>query len=51
MADADVLTVFVYRQPDGTTQVRAPFDDAELVVDMLTEALRAMTEGDPVVTQ
>lgn len=47
----EVVTVFVYRQPDGTTQVRSESDDAELVVDMLTEALRAMSEGEKVTTQ
>ena len=46
------ITVFVYRHDDGTTQVRAPgIDDSELVVDMLEEGLRAMSEGDAVATQ
>lgn len=47
-----VRTVFVYRQPDGVTQVRAPdINDADVVVDMLNEAQRAMTEGEQVVAQ
>jgi hypothetical protein len=51
-ADDSVLTVFVYRQPDGVTQIRAPeIEDEAVVVDMLTEALRAMSEGEQVVTQ
>ena len=51
MTDA-VITVFVYRMPDGKTQVRAPdVDDSALVIDMLSEALRAMTEGEEVRTQ
>jgi hypothetical protein len=51
-ADDGVLTVFVYRQPDGVTQIRAPeIEDEAVVVDMLTEALRAMSEGEQVVTQ
>lgn len=51
--DADTLTLYVYRQPDGTTQVRAPgIDDAEVAIDMLNEALRAMgDDGTKVVTQ
>lgn len=40
------LIVHVYRMPDGSTQVRAPeINDPDLVIDMLNEAIRAMTEG------
>lgn len=46
----DVLTVFVYRHPDGRTQVRCTdTDDFDLVIDMLSEALLAMSDGSPVV--
>ena len=42
-------TLYVYRWPDGRTQVRAPdITDPADVIDMLQEALRAMTEGAPV---
>lgn len=44
-----VATVYVYRLSDGRTQVRAPdIQDSEVVVEMLEEALRAMSEGSPV---
>ena len=44
-----VATVYVYRLSDGRTQVRAPdIQDSEVVVEMLQEALRAMSEGSPV---
>lgn len=40
------LVVHVYRMPDGSTAVRAPeINDPDLVIDMLNEAIRAMTEG------
>ena len=47
-----MITVYVYRQDDGTTQVRCTdTDDFEIVIDMLHEALRAMEEGESVVSQ
>lgn len=46
-----MITVYVYRQDDGTTQVRCTdTDDFELVIDMLNEAIRAMEDGEPVRT-
>ena len=46
-----MITVYVYRQDDGTTQVRCTdTNDFETVIDMLQEALRAMNEGEPVRT-
>jgi len=45
----DVL--YVYRYEDGRTAVRAPgLDDEFLVRDMLSEAIRAMDEGQPVLS-
>jgi hypothetical protein len=45
----DIKCLYVYRTPDGKTQVMAPeIDDPDLVVDMLEEALRAMHEGEPI---
>lgn len=45
------IVVYVYRYEDGRTQVRAPdVSDTSLVVDMLTDALRAMRDGSPVIT-
>ena len=42
-------TLYIYRQPDGSTQVMAPtINDQSLVIDMLEESIRAMTEGKPV---
>lgn len=47
-----MITVYVYRQDDGTTQVRCTdTNDFKLVIDMLHEALRAMEEGESVVSQ
>ena len=46
-----MITVYVYRQDDGTTQVRCTdTDNFELVIDMLNEAIRAMEDGEPVRT-
>jgi hypothetical protein len=46
-----MITVYVYRQDDGVTQVRCTdTDDFELVIDMLNEAIRAMEDGEPVRT-
>ena len=46
-----MITVYVYRQADGTTQVRCTdTDNFETVIDMLHEAIRAMEEGEPVRT-
>ena len=46
-----MITVYVYRQDDGTTQVRCTdTEDFELVIDMLNEAIRAMEDGEPVRT-
>lgn len=52
-ADKDgPMVVNIYRWSDGRTQVRAPgIDDADLVIDMLEEGLRAMNEGEKVSTQ
>lgn len=42
-------TIYIYRQPDGNTQVMAPnINDPALVIDMLEEGIRAMTEGQPI---
>ena len=42
-------TLYIYRQPDGSTQVMAPtINDPSLVIDMLEEGIRAMAEGKPV---
>lgn len=47
-----MITVYVYRQDDGTTQVRCTdTGDADLVIDMLEQALLAMTDGDPIEVQ
>lgn len=41
-----VDVAYLYRYPDGTTQIRAPgIEDGEVVTDMLKEGLRAMSEG------
>ncbi len=50
--DDRTVVVYVYRLPNGVTQVRAPdVSDPELVKDMLREGLRAMDEGRPVTRQ
>jgi len=47
-----VITVYVYRHPDGKTQVRAPdTSDVDLVIHMLEEGIRAMQEGTEVKRQ
>jgi hypothetical protein len=44
-----VPTVYLYRQPDGSTQVMAPnINDPALVIDILEEGIRAMDEGQPI---
>lgn len=44
-----VPTVYLYRQPDGNTQVMAPnINDPAFVIDMLEEGIRAMNEGQPI---
>jgi len=44
-----VAQVFLYRNSDGFTQVMAPeINDPQLVIDMLEEGIRAMTEGTPI---
>lgn len=48
-AQQEVPTVYLYRQHDGNTQVMAPdINDPTLVIDMLEEGIRAMTEGRPI---
>lgn len=48
-AQPQVPTIYIYRQPDGSTHVMAPNIDAPLlVIDMLEEGIRAMTEGHPI---
>jgi hypothetical protein len=50
--EAEPIVLMVYRWPDGRTQVRAPdLDDHETAIDMLQQALLAMTEGEKVTTQ
>ena len=45
-----VPTIYVYRQPDGSTQVMAPdINNPGLVIDMLEEGIRAMSEGRPII--
>lgn len=47
-----MITIFVYRLDDGTTQVRCQdTSDADLVVDMLEDAILAITDGEKVQTQ
>ena len=44
-----IPTVYLYRHPDGLTQVMAPtINDPALVMDMLKEGVRAMAQGQPV---
>lgn len=50
--DGVYIPVYLYRFEDGTTQVRAPdTDDRELVIDILEEGLRCMSEGKTVEAQ
>jgi hypothetical protein len=47
---APPASVYIYRTDEGFTQVMAPkINDHDLVIDMLQEGLRAMTEGEPIV--
>ena len=49
MQQGAVPTVYLYRQPDGNTQVMAPnINDPALVIDILEEGVRAMNEGQPI---
>jgi hypothetical protein len=49
MQQEAVPTVYLYRQPDGNTQVMAPnINDPALVIDILEEGVRAMNEGQPI---
>lgn len=48
----DALVVYLYRLPDGTTQVMAPgIHDTDLVVDILEMGISAMEEGQPIQRQ